>query len=335
MRKKIFWIVSNIKRKVYYINNLLCNDYNKLLFFNSFGDLNPDKYWAVVNIREDVGFFAFVLDALISIRLISNLNISPFILWKSKIYGKNQFNTFDDYFIRTENIEIAEIFKSENVLKIDFNFAYDFFKKYKTYYLIPEIILDELSVLYSKHFRLNENCITIIDEYKSKVENQNYVAVHIRRGDMVNSIKDHPKLAAIEEYIVETKKALLETKSNKIFLATDDTIAIASFVEAFGMDVIYFQDNKRSSDNTGIHFNNFGNDDSKYLGGIEVLRDAYTLSYCNSIVCGLSNVSMCARIIKKSNKSDFEYVKIIDKGLNESGVSSQRKTRINLKNIVK
>ena len=55
--------------------------------------------------------------------------------------------------------------------------------------------------------------------------------------------------------------------------------------------------------------------------GYEVLRDAYTLASCNSMLCGLSNVSYVTRIIKQSTENNYEKIVVLDKGKVEDGLS--------------
>ena len=52
-----------------------------------------------------------------------------------------------------------------------------------------------------------------------------------------------------------------------------------------------------------------------YKLGLEVLRDMYTLSCCNGIIAGLSNVSIFARIVKLSRGCDFEFMNYLNKGI--------------------
>ena len=46
-----------------------------------------------------------------------------------------------------------------------------------------------------------------------------------------------------------------------------------------------------------------------------------TLSYCNGIISGLSQVSTMARIYKKSRNEEFMYDKKLNNGINKTGKS--------------
>lgn len=74
----------------------------------------------------------------------------------------------------------------------------------------------------------------------------------------------------------------------------------------------------RSSDKNCPVYLDIERVEHKYLLGLEVVRDMYALSYCNGLIAGLSQVSICSRIVKKSRKEEYEYLKIIDHGLNNN-----------------
>jgi hypothetical protein len=56
----------------------------------------------------------------------------------------------------------------------------------------------------------------------------------------------------------------------------------------------------------------------KYKLGLEVLRDMHTLAKCQGFICGLSQVSICAQIQKISNNEKFDFLHVIDKGINKN-----------------
>ena len=62
----------------------------------------------------------------------------------------------------------------------------------------------------------------------------------------------------------------------------------------------------------------------RYKLGLELLRDIYTLANCDSLVCGLSQVSFAARYVNLAIGKKFGEVVIIDHGVNkENGPEAQ------------
>ena len=45
----------------------------------------------------------------------------------------------------------------------------------------------------------------------------------------------------------------------------------------------------------------------------------YTLAYCDSLICGMSQVSFAARYINKALGKNYEEFVLIDNGVNKSG----------------
>jgi hypothetical protein len=122
-------------------------------------------------------------------------------------------------------------------------------------------------------------------------------------------------MVSVEEYIHATEKAMNEEKFEKIFLATDDQEAIQKFTESFGNIVCYYTDVIRTDGDETVMKSNCGRENHHYKLGLEVIRDMYTLSACDGIIAGLSNVSIFARIVKLSTCKDYEYMNYMNKGI--------------------
>nr|MDE7325206.1 hypothetical protein [Lachnospiraceae bacterium] len=124
--------------------------------------------------------------------------------------------------------------------------------------------------------------------------------VHVVPGDFLEPIKK-----MIEKYEYE-----------QIFLATDSLEAISLLKKEFGDKISFYQDVQRSDGNIGVQYSESSQENYHYLLGLEVLRDVYTLSACDSLIAGLSNVSCAARYIKVANGFEYREVVVIDHGLN-------------------
>ena len=102
---------------------------------------------------------------------------------------------------------------------------------------------------------------------------------------------------------------------NKIFLATDDMNILKEFVTKYEDNVIYYSDVIRSDDMRSVAFYENNRDKNNYKLGLEVIRDMYTLSCCDGLVAGISQVAICAQINKLARKEFYEDIMIINKGI--------------------
>ena len=65
-----------------------------------------------------------------------------------------------------------------------------------------------------------------------------------------------------------------------------------------------------------IAFSTNKRENHKYLLGLEVLRDEYTLTCCEGLVCGYSNVTFMARIMRRGwFEKDFQDYVLINNGI--------------------
>ncbi len=142
---------------------------------------------------------------------------------------------------------------------------------------------------------LREDVKQEFDKLSTSLDLQNCLGIHIRGTDM-NNTAGHNKPASLSLTIAKIKKALNKSKLKNIFLCTDEQKIKDKLVLEFG-EKIKTLDVYRSSDGKeGIHLETSENNrnNHKYLLGYEVLRDAYLLGKCNSLVCGKSNVAYAA-----------------------------------------
>ena len=121
-----------------------------------------------------------------------------------------------------------------------------------------------------------------------------------------------------EDYFNVIDKAIIENGFEYIFLATDDSRKLELFIKRYNDKLIYFKDVHRSDGIVNVTFEKNDREHNNYLNGLECLRDIYTMSYCNGLVAGLSQVSVCARIVNRSLDKKFEFEKIIDNGIYRS-----------------
>ena len=72
-------------------------------------------------------------------------------------------------------------------------------------------------------------------------------------------------------------------------------------------------------DDESVAYSKSSRENHHYLLGLEALRDQYTLSACDGMVCGLSNLSITARLFKRGIfKEEYKDLVILDKGTNQN-----------------
>ena len=160
-------------------------------------------------------------------------------------------------------------------------------------------------------------------EYKALLGDKKAIAVHYRGTDFKRNYNNHPIMVRIEQEIEEVQKLLDKGYYEKIFLATDEEEAIRQFVSVFGDKVVYYSDTYRDDGgDESIAFSTDAREHHKYKLALEVLRDQYTLTNCDALVCGYSNVTFLARIMRKAWHEEYfrDYI-LINNGINHNDKS--------------
>ena len=147
----------------------------------------------------------------------------------------------------------------------------------------------------------------------------NTLGVHVRGTDFNNHLYDHPTQVTSNQHVEVALNAMEKYGFTKVFVATDEEKILEQFKTVFGDNLVYYSDVYRSTDGKAVHLSNVARENHKYLAGLEVLRDMYTLSYCKGFIAGISMVSTSVLITKESRNEKFVYKNIIDNGINKSG----------------
>ena len=135
----------------------------------------------------------------------------------------------------------------------------------------------------------------------------NSLGVHIRGTDM-NCTQGHNKPAELSCIIEKIRRTLKKTGLENIFLCTDEESIKKEIEKIFEGKVKSLEAYRSKGGNEGIHLESCGGqrENHHYLLGLEVLRDAYLLGKCRSLVCGKSNVAYSAIVFNNN-----EYKKIV------------------------
>lgn len=283
--------------------------------------------------QHKTGFFALFQDVLKGLAYADYFGMLPVVTYdktveyqeKEKIYGKS--NVFEYYF-ELNDIPFGEsteriLSTSKMIVKHNekhrrlvlqelygLESGYDYFDK-------------RLCVFYSeiinKHIKINPRIQELL-ENDIALLNDKMIGVHYRGTDFKQNWKGHPKYTCLNDYM----EAIERLKGQKkIFFATDDGSALKQMLNKYGDRLCYHKDTYRSSNGLPVHYGSNIEGRSydrerypRYKMGYEALRDAITLSKCDTLICGLSQVSFAAWYFKMSRGEDFSTRIVINEGIN-------------------
>lgn len=311
-----------------------CLDYKenpRIIHFEYLGNENPDKNIYLIRVGNSaVGMFSLCIWTLRFLEFADRFHLTPIISWSEKVAyfrkgGVNGiYDPYEYYFKQPAGLSIDGITKSYNIAvnrqqdRAYGNVAdsYDF--------SVNEI--NRLSVIWNKYIKLQTNIEQDINERITKLFNgEKIIGVHVRGADWRKmKISGHPITASEEEYIKVVEKVRKKYGYSKVFLATDSEDTIEKFRNAFGNKLLYFSEIKRTSVNSSSLVI-FDESNDPYQLGFEILLDAFALAKCEAFIAGVSYVSYGVQIIKKSNKEEFQYLKIIDRGLQKKSHTDFKK----------
>ena len=229
-------------------------------------------------------------------------------------------NPFEYYFDPVSDISVEDAFQSVAVVEHNY-YQREYIKTLydmDSGYLPSEDYLLKMAELVKKYLHLNSRTKKkISNSIHDLLQDNITLAVHVRGADFKRHYINHPNMVTVDEYLQATEKLLEEKRFEKIFLATDDLEAIRRFTDKFGDKVIYYTDVVRTDGDETVMKSISDRENHHYSLGLEVIRDMYTLSACDGIIAGLSNVSLFARIVKLSKNQDYKYMDYMNKGIKQ------------------
>lgn len=321
---------------LYHIRNFFCvrNTNNTDLFRQKarhLGTLNQDKIiYYIEEDNENFGFFAMYRAWLEYLYFADVCGYIPVVcagenfLYKEKALIHGTGNPFEYYFEQPAAISVYNAKKSSKVIVSDllhrqmveliFTGKYNNYKCNKRY-------IREMSYIVKKYIRFNQPTWKYISEGIKKINfaAEKILGIHIRGTDFRARYDNHPIYLEEKDCFKAIDPMLEKGVYSKLFIATDDNRILKSFINRYGEKLCYYEDVERGSKNQSVAFSIKNRKNHKYLLGLEVLRDMYSLSMCSGLIAGISQVAVCAQINKLARGEHYDELKIIDKGLNING----------------
>lgn len=294
------------------------------LHLNTYGDeYKGETIYLVDEQGGGVGFFAELGVTLIKLYFADERGFTPYIHWgKNYLYYEpdgieGEDNAFLYYFAPASHVK--NIKKARHVVKSEMR-HYEQVKSLfgAVSYDVSEEYVDAMAEMLKKYIRYNDRTKDFLEKQRNALlGDKRTLAVHYRGTDFRKQYNNHPVAVRIEQTIEETQKLLDTGRYEQIFLATDENAAVRKFREIFGSKVKVYQDTFRDEGgDESIAFSSSERKNHKYLLGLEVLRDQYTLTCCEGLVCGYSNVTFLARVMRRGwmNRDYQDYV-LINNGI--------------------
>lgn len=243
------------------------------------------------------------------------------------------FNSFEYYFNQLCGISVSSARQSKNVVFYEYSHRKLSIPDFNL--TIGASLTDDLKLnsYLDKRAEIIRKYITFSDgvkQYLSKSTDgmfagKKILGVHVRGTDMNVGYNGHAKVVTPEEYLEAAKQIFNTGEYECVFLATDESRSIDLFQKEFGSRLLFFKDILRSDDGQALHFSKSERKNHKYLLGLEVLRDMYALSICEGLIAGISNISLTARMMKRSYGKEYEKIQILSHGFNQTNISMKQK----------
>ncbi len=297
------------------------------LTVKKFGELEPDRWVYYIDFDEAYkfnGFCSLYRLVLLHLAYADDLQMVPVVNWgKNTLYYDDQIietgNAFEYYFDPVSDVDCKKVMSCRRVTISKGADANAFGTTQG--YTIPEEEVTIAALYSSKYVQLRQDIKNLFwGEMQEIISGDKTLGVHVRATDYNKGYNRHPVAVTPEEYLKISRQAMKDYGFKKIFLATDDETVIQLFQHEFGEALLFYKDTYRSKNGEAIHYgkHEINREHHKFLLGLEIIKDFYTLGFCAGLIAGNSNVSMCAKIINHSNSEAYQYINIIDKGVNHN-----------------
>lgn len=270
-----------------------------------------------------MGFFAELGVTLIKLYFADERGFVPYVHWGEKyLYyepdGINgEKNAFLYYFKPVSEVKSIEhachVVNSEESHYSQVKGLYN-----AVSYDVSEDYINAMARMLKKYIQYNDETREYLEkQFNALLGNRKTIAVHYRGTDFNKGYNNHPIPVQVEQEIEKVRELMQQKVYEQIFLATDENAMVERFRQEFGDKVKVYEDTFRD-DGSGesIAFSKAEREHHHYKLGLEVLRDQYTLTHCDGIVCGYSNITFIARVMRRAwFKQDWEDYCLIDNGL--------------------
>lgn len=276
------------------------------------------------------GLFWYLRLVLEAVYFCDNMGFVPQILWSKSIYQDEKIektsNPFEYYFCQPYPMTEEEL-KIRPVITYspgNQGLARDMIGDDESIYAGNNQYINSLASIAKIALQYNSETRGVIETFiETHRINDDTLGIHARGTDFRKKHDYHPVFIETEEYYEYIDFALREFGFSKIYLATDDQNILNGFLSHYPqIEIIYSKDVHRGEGDEGIHTKAY--EDSAYSPfkeGLNALCDMAALARCGGLISGVSNLPLIARVVSESEKRNYKYDKVIDKGLYGRGIN--------------
>ena len=299
---------------------IMCVDNpDKVLFIENYSPDITKRPICLIRITESMTGFAAYLKFILELSVFyKTLNCDPYI----EITKEEDTNTnfYDLFFLQPSLLNKQDLF-TRTVLSLPIDFlntikerAAYWYNNDESRYNITDYYIDTMSASWKDFIAYKPDILSRLEKESSQLlKNEKAVAIHFRGTDYRVGVYSHPKALSPSDYFPYIDECI-NKGYKRFFIATDDELALKEFLVKYPNLFTYYEDTLRSSTDMGVHTQVNNRPNNEYLVKYEIIRDMFTMSKCDGLICGNSNVTIITRIQKKSRNEDWEYFKLIDKG---------------------
>lgn len=284
-----------------------------------------------------MGFFAELGVTLIKLYFADERGFVPYVHWGEKYlyYEPNGVNEEKNAFLYYFE-PVSKVKSIENACHVVFSEDSHYTQVKGLYqaisYDVSEDYINAMARMLKKYIHYNKETREYLQkQFNELIGEKKTIAVHYRGTDFNKGYNNHPIPVRIEQEIEIVRELLQQKKYEQIFLATDENEVVELFIREFGNIVKVYEDTFRDNGSgESIAFSSSQRELHHYKLGLEVLRDQYTLTHCDGIVCGYSNITFIARVMRRAwFDHDWEDYCLIDNGLyhNQNSFGASKNAR--------
>lgn len=290
-----------------------------------YGNQNSGKIIYVITEEGcDWGFFAEFRAMLVKLLYADRLGMIPVVIYGNKFlyYEKEgingEDNAFQYYF--SQDMHKEDVYDSANVVWSNLRHSQFIEIEYcNNGYVVSKEFINDLAFMMKKYINFNDQTLSFLKRCSNELlKDRKILGVHYRGTDFKKGYYKHPIIVEVDQIVEEVKRCCNENGYEAVFLATDDQGALETFQKLLGNQVLYYKDVFRGDQDVSVAFSESQRKHHKYLLGLEVIRDVYTLSICSGLICGLSQIGMMAQVMKKSYGEEYENLTVINNGVSDS-----------------
>lgn len=289
---------------------------------DSDGAQRGDILYYIGEYGGNVGFFSEVIFTLFRLYYADDRGFIPYVNWGSNnLYYEpsgvdGEKNVFLYYFDQVTDIVSDK--ETAHMIRSTYDHIHELQDQFDTHgYDISQQYMECLSSMVRKYIHYNKKTQKYLDdEYMRLLGDKKTIAVHFRGTDYRRQYNNHPVFVTPEQEIEKVKALVDKGTYEQVFLATDEQAAIVEFQKAFGDRLKVFNDVLRAGPDTdSVAYSHSNRVNHHYHLGLEVLRDQYMLTRCSALVCGISNLTIVARLMRNAWYAPYEDLIVINNGI--------------------